>query len=1007
MRAFRRGRRGGMHGCRRKAGRQLLDLVGFAPLGKQTAPLGEVHEGLFQLLLVHLYPGVEELHARLEGGAVKDHIGHLTGHGLAVQMLHHKAAHGLPGIFKGSRLAVEFLGQRQKMRVFFPDAGHGLVGNGQIQRVFAVHVVGVGLFGNEVETQPVLEHDGFKNADDGLLKLFLLFGHGDGSSLKVAYRLARRAAGGGLGIGGEKCTDAGGKRQHPAAAGKGDCPFLACRPFLGYTYGFRLRKFRGGGCASVRATLRQAVSAFFLSDIKLPVADSMIDFRQRLNAAQYEAVSCGDGPVLVVAGAGSGKTRTIVHRLAWLAEQGVPPASMLLLTFTRKAAHEMLQRAAEVGDPGLAGVQGGTFHSFAFGVLRRWRPEWLEGRGFSLMDSADIAAAVKECRESLGIGKGDRSFPKTQAVVGLLSKARNKEQGLDVILQREACQLLPHAEALTRLGEAYTAYRRERGLLDYDDLLFELETLLRRNDEAAAQLRARFRHILVDEYQDTNLVQARIVRLLAGPPEAAPEDMGNVMAVGDEAQSIYAFRGANVRNILDFPRLFPGARIIRLEENYRSTKPILDVANSVLSHAEESFRKHLFTRREGGAPVRLVTALSDRTQASLVAGRIGELLDRYRPGEIAVLFRAGFHSFQLEMALNQRGIAFRKYGGLRYAEAAHVKDAIAYARLLINPLDMPSFERVAALHPGIGPRTARKIHATLLSGDSAATRKALARHEGLRADLDFLDTLRARALSPAGILSSIAEQYRPHMEQVYPDDWPRRQQALEEIVQMAAGYEELDVFIADLALETPEDEDGDEGAVTLSTIHSSKGLEWDAVLIIDLAEDRFPSRHSMSRPEEFEEERRLMYVACTRARKELDLYCPATIFDKAERGSMPVGQSPFVRELSASLVEAWSEGYGGMLRRRRAGDSAAAGRTSYGEDCQLPPEERAALGRSAAPADRRRPAPAADAGACGYCRHRIFGRGKIVRRLPPDKVQVNFPGFGLKVILAEYLLPEE
>lgn len=729
-----------------------------------------------------------------------------------------------------------------------------------------------------------------------------------------------------------------------------------------------------------------------------------MDFRKRLNDAQYEAATCGDGPVLVVAGAGSGKTRTIVHRLAWLADQGVSPASMLLLTFTRKAAHEMLQRAADVGDQGLIGVQGGTFHSFAFGVLRRWRPEWLEGRAFSLMDGADIAAAVKECRETLGIGKGDRSFPRTQAVVGLLSKARNKEQGMDVILQREACQLLPHAEALTRLGEAYTAYRRERGLLDYDDLLFELEALLRRNDEAAERLRARFRHILVDEYQDTNLVQARIVRLLAGPPDAAPQEMGNVMAVGDEAQSIYAFRGANVRNILDFPTLFPGARIIRLEENYRSTKPILDVANSVLSHAAESFRKHLFTRQEGGAPVRLVTTLSDKTQAAVVAARIEDLLNRYSPDEIAVLFRAGFHSFQLEMALNQRGVAFRKYGGLRYAEAAHVKDAVAYARLLINPLDLPSFERVAALHPGIGPKTARKIHAALISGDATALRKALARHESLRADLDFLDTLRARELSPAGILSSIVEQYRPRMEQAYPDDWPRRSQALEEIVQMAAGYEALDVFIADLALETPEDEPTGEQAVTLSTIHSAKGLEWDAVIIIDLAEDRFPSRHSMSRPEDFEEERRLMYVACTRARKELELYCPATIFDRAERGGMPVGQSPFVRELPAALVEAWTEGYGGMLRRKGSGGDG--GYPFRADDCQLPPGER--LPRyAAAPSSGSAPSDAADAGACGYCRHRIFGRGKIVRRLPPDKVQVNFPGFGLKVILAEYLLPEE
>lgn len=731
----------------------------------------------------------------------------------------------------------------------------------------------------------------------------------------------------------------------------------------------------------------------------------MIDFRQRLNDAQYEAATCGNGPVLVVAGAGSGKTRTIVHRLAWLAEQGVSPASMLLLTFTRKAAHEMLQRAADVSDQGLVGVQGGTFHSFAFSVLRRWRPEWLEGRGFSLMDSADVTAAVKECKEQLGIGKGDRSFPKTQSVVGLLSKARNKEQTIDVILQREACQLLPHTEALTRLGAAYTAYRREKGLLDYDDLLFELEALLQHNDEAAALLRERYRHILVDEYQDTNLVQARIVRLLAGPSDAAPQDMGNVMAVGDEAQSIYAFRGANVRNILDFPKLFPGTRVIRLEENYRSTRPILDVANSVLSRAAESFRKHLFTRQEGGSPVRLISTLSDKTQATIVAARIAELLERYRPGEIAVLFRAGFHSFQLEMALNQRGIAFRKFGGLRYAEAAHVKDAIAYARLLLNPLDMPSFTRVAALHPGIGPKTAQKIHAALLSGDSTALHKALARHESLRADMEFLDTLRAHSLSPAGILSSILEQYRPHLEQAYPDDWPRRQQALEEIVQMASGYSELDVFIADLALETPEDDSSAEEAVTLSTIHSAKGLEWDAVMIIDLAEDRFPSRYSMSRPDDFEEERRLMYVACTRARKELDLYCPMTIFDRAERGSMPVGQSPFIRELPARLAECWSEGYGGILRRKTSAGTSVASSCLY-DDCQLPPEEQTAR-RMEGSASGQQAAPAADMASCGFCRHKIFGRGKIIRRLPPDKVQVNFPGFGLKVILAEYLLPEE
>ena len=773
----------------------------------------------------------------------------------------------------------------------------------------------------------------------------------------------------------------------------------------------------------------------------------MIDYAKALNEAQYAAATCGDGPVLVVAGAGSGKTRTITYRLAWLAEQGVAPEAMLLLTFTRKAAQEMLHRAGLLCDHALARVQGGTFHAFAYGILRRFRPEWLGDRPFTVMDSADITAAVKRCKDELGLGKGDRAFPKTQAIVGLLSKARNKELPLAEILQREAFHLLPYADGLTELGRRYDAFRRESGVMDYDDLLFELEALLRQDARAAELLRSRYRHILVDEYQDTNLVQARIVRLLAGPEGEAP---GNVMAVGDEAQSIYAFRGANVRNILDFPKLFPGARIIRLEENYRSTRPILAVANNLLEHAAESFRKTLFTRREGGDPVRLVTPLSDKSQARLVVERIRELLQSHLPHEIAVLFRAGFHSFALEMALNQAGIAFRKYGGLRYTEAAHVKDVIAFARLLLNPLDMPAFERLAALHEGIGPKTAQKLYEAAASGDTARMGKAFARHAAFRADMEFIESLRARPQSPSLTLAAILEQYRPLLEQHYPEDWPRRQQALEELLQMAAGYTELDLFLADLALESPEEEEGGEDRITLSTIHSAKGLEWNAVLIIDLVEDRFPSRHALARPEDFEEERRLMYVACTRARQQLDLYAPATLYSRAEQGMTHVNQSPFLREMGPQLAEQWLEGFGGGLRRRESGcgtPAATGGRSlsdripidlpgelsgglagpsrsaagSFwgkersapsvlpdGEDCQLPPEERF----SPAPAAPSHVvAAAAPAGGTrlpqGYCRHRIFGRGKVIRQLPPDKVQVNFPGFGLKVILAEYLLMED
>lgn len=754
----------------------------------------------------------------------------------------------------------------------------------------------------------------------------------------------------------------------------------------------------------------------------------MIDYAQALNEAQLAAVTAGDGPVLVVAGAGSGKTRTIVYRLAWLAEHGVSPESILLLTFTRKAAHEMLQRAGALLGQGLSGVQGGTFHAFAFSVLRRWRPAWLGERPFTLMDAADITAAVRQCKASLNLGKGDRSFPKSASVVAFLSKARNKELPLAEVLRREAFHLEPYVEPLERLGAAYDAYRRENGLLDYDDLLFELEALLRDNAAAADALRARFRHILVDEYQDTNLVQARIVRLLAGPlPDASAAGeappLCNVMAVGDEAQSIYAFRGANVRNILDFPKLFPGTRILPLEENYRSTRPVLDVANSLLEHAAESFHKHLFTRREGGEPVRLVTPLSDETQAALVTRRISELLETYLPHEIAVLFRAGFHSFALEVALKRAGIPFRKYGGLRFVEAAHIRDVVAFARLALNPLDQVAFARVAAMHKGVGPKTVERLHAALRTGDPGAVDRAFARFSELREDLRFVDALRAAAPAPADFFDQVLDHYRPRLELRYPDDWPRRQQGLEEILQMASGYSALDLFVADLALESPEEDadagaDNGEGRVTLSTVHSAKGLEWSAVLLIDLVEDRFPSRHALTRPEDFEEERRLMYVACTRARQRLELYAPATIYNRAERGTLHTAQSPFVRELAPGLAEEWVEGFGGRLSRRGAGaggclpSRAGAGgglllsrpAPQPGEDCQLPPEE---WPRPGGPVSGAAAAAEAPDGPLCHCRHRIFGRGKIVRRISPDKAQVNFPGFGLKVILTDYLIMED
>ena len=741
----------------------------------------------------------------------------------------------------------------------------------------------------------------------------------------------------------------------------------------------------------------------------------MIDI-STLNPAQLEAVTAPDGPVLVIAGAGSGKTRTIVHRLAWLAEQGVPASDMLLLTFTRKASREMLLRATDLLGYSIGGVHGGTFHSFAFSVLRQYRPAWAEGP-VTVMDSADSASAIQQCKERLKVGKGDRSFPKTQTIIGLLSKARNKEISIGDVLQRDAQHLLPHADALESIGEAYRGYRRQHGLLDYDDLLFELEDLLKGDPEAgreglAERFRERYRYIMVDEYQDTNRVQARLVRLLAG-------EAGNVMAVGADAPSIYAFRGADVRNILDFPKLFPGTRVIRLEENYRSTQPVLDVANAVLAPASEGFRKNLFTTKENTPKtprVRLVRPMSDLTQANVVAARVEELLDRYQAKEIAVLFRAGYQSYHLEVALSKRGIKFRKYGGLRYAEAVHVKDVVAFVRLAINPLDMPSFERVAGLSKGVGTKTAEKIYHVAAQGDFDALRKACTKYPDLWSDMLLLDKLREHNLTPAALIEMVIEHYTPRLQAIFPDDWPRRQQGLSELAHIASAYTDLEQFVADLSLETPED-DADEfdeaGRVVLSTIHSSKGLEWDAVILLDLVEDRFPSRHALVRPEDFEEERRLMYVACTRAREDLELFVPATLYSRQNGGNEPATPSPFVRELPFSALEEWQEGYTGRISKRStsfAGDPAFS-RPSLDIPRELAnPNAGRVKGVFPPPvipeAKGDRAASKGGAG-CGYCRHKVFGRGKIVEQLPPDKCRVNFPGFGLKVILSAFLTLEE
>lgn len=705
-----------------------------------------------------------------------------------------------------------------------------------------------------------------------------------------------------------------------------------------------------------------------------------IDFDRQLNPAQLDAVRTTDGPVLVIAGAGSGKTRTIVYRLAWLAGLGVAPESILLLTFTRKASAEMIERAGSILGRGMAGVQGGTFHGFAYKILRQRPPSGYD-KTPTIVDRPDAESILRECKSRLGLGKGDRSYPKVATILDYLSKSRNKEVDLPSTLGRDAPHLLPYASDIEKLGAIYTDAKRTQGFFDYDDLLFEFERLLVEEPEVRQSLAARFSHVMVDEYQDTNRVQARLVKLLVG-------ESGNIMAVGDDAQSIYSFRGADVRNILDFPKDFPGAKIVKLEENYRSTKPVLDLANRVFDTAAEHWRKELFTHKPGGERPKLVRPLSDAAQAKLAADAVKTMLKDLPAREIAVLFRAGYMSYAVELELNKRGVPFVKYGGLRYAEASHVKDLLAYLRAAKNPMDFPAFMRILGHVPGVGEKTAHTIHTLVLTQDAKGLNAQLKKKPGLGELFVFLDDLASDDSKPTGLLEKCLAFYEPLLSGLFPDDHPRRKQGLEQLVGLAADYDDVQTFLADLTLDSPDERERREDAVTLSTIHSAKGLEWSAVCILDLVEDRFPSSRSLLKPEDFEEERRLFYVAATRAKEQLILYVPATVFKRGREWAEPTIESPFVRDLPKSCFDEYREARtGGLIGAKRP-------------DC--------APVASSAPLTRFSPSEAAHgAPSClketGWCRHKLFGRGKIIGASPPDKYRVNFPGLGVKVILAAYL----
>jgi DNA helicase II / ATP-dependent DNA helicase PcrA len=631
-----------------------------------------------------------------------------------------------------------------------------------------------------------------------------------------------------------------------------------------------------------------------------------IDYAAALNAQQLAAVTAGEGPSLVIAGAGSGKTRTLVYRVAYLIDSGIDPSQILLLTFTRKSSQEMLDRAGELIGVRSERVRGGTFHSVANMLLRRYgRSIGLEP-GFTILDRGDAEDLIALVRAQLGLNEKDKRFPRKGTIAEMFSKSENTLRPLAEIVVEEFDHFSDHLDALEQLQRGYQASKRQRQLVDYDDLLVLLRRLVMEDEGVRRTISSLYRYILVDEYQDTNRLQADVVRHLASTHQ-------NVMVVGDDAQSIYAFRGATFKNIMEFPSLFPGTTIYKLEENYRSTQPILNLANTIIEAATERYSKHLFTRKlDGPLPV-LVEAAGENAQSRFIAQKILELREEGVPlGEMAVLFRSSFHSFDLEIELSRHGLPFVKRGGVKFIETAHVKDLLAHMRVVANPLDAVSWHRVLMLVEGVGPKKAQDVMAALVKSDKPylALREMTGRSgKGLK---DLALTLESLAgsgeLRPVEQVNHIYEYYLPILKTQY-DDYPKRMRDLDHLQTIAEGYQEVETFLSDLALEPPdgsvvgvEATDRDDERLVLSTIHSAKGLEWQCVFVIWIVDGRFPSVYSFSEDEGLEEERRLFYVSVTRAKRHLYLTYPINVFDRGS-GMILSKPSRFLDPVSPALLD--------------------------------------------------------------------------------------------------------
>jgi len=646
-----------------------------------------------------------------------------------------------------------------------------------------------------------------------------------------------------------------------------------------------------------------------------------LNYEGLLNDQQIAVVEAGPGPILVIAGAGSGKTRTLTWRVARLVADGVAPESILLLTFTNKAAREMLRRVEEVCRIDVRRITGGTFHHVAHQLLREHALELGYARGYSILDREDardvMTAAIADC----GLSVGARRFPKADVLVDLVSMAVNTQEPLAEVLADRRPQFVSLTEEVLRVARRYAERKHELNAMDFDDLLLNWKILLAEREPVRRGLAERFQHVLVDEYQDTNRLQGDVVDLLVG-------GQGNVCVVGDDAQSIYSFRGAHFENILEFEERYPGARRFELTVNYRSTPQILALANASIAANVRQFDKELSSVRRDGALPALVPCRDVGQQAAFVAQRVLELRDEGIPlPEIAVLYRAHHHSMEIQFELARRGIPFVVRSGVRFFEAAHVKDVLAHLRFARNPGDELALKRCLKVTPGIGTATAGAVWSAfaarrargqgaveeLLSPEVAAQVPA----KGRPGYAKLAQLLRVISRPPVADLPG--ESIERVLEGGYEDylraeflNADSRLEDVQQLAQYARGYEDTEAFLAEIALlteltaETVAEGGEPDEKMVLSSVHQAKGLEWRAVFLVWLADGRFPSAQALKDPAGEEEERRLFYVACTRAKDELYLTHPVVAAPR-DRERIVLKASRFLEELPGEpeLVERW------------------------------------------------------------------------------------------------------